>query len=116
MHGRERTSLQKGQRLRKLVLGLARKADNQIGRNRAVRKRTSQPLDAPVKFLARVVAVHAPQNGIAAALHGQMKMPCEIGKAGNAVHKTHRPPPAGRGSRAGTARSAARSAASPAAR
>ena len=56
MHGRERASLQKGQRLRKLVLGLARKADNQIGRNRAVRKRTSQPLDTPVKFLARVVA------------------------------------------------------------
>ena len=55
MHGRERASLQKGQRLRKLVLSLARKADNQIGRNRAVWKRTSQPLDTPVKFLARVV-------------------------------------------------------------
>jgi len=93
MHGRERASLQKGQCLRKLVLGLARKADNQIGRNRAVRKRTSQPLDTPVKFLARVVAVHAPENGIAAALHRQMKMPCEIGKAGKPFTKriVHRP-------------------------
>ena len=93
MNGRERAPLEERQRLLKLVLGLARKADNQIGRNRAVRKRTSQPLDTPVKFLARVVAVHAPENGIAAALHRQMKMPCEIGKAGKPFTKriVHRP-------------------------
>ena len=92
MDGRERASLQKGQRLRKLVLSLARKADNQIGRNRAVRKRTSQPLDTPVKFLARVVAVPCAGERYRSRSARQMKMLCEIGKpASRSQTHRHRP-------------------------
>lgn len=64
----------KVQRLQELLLSFSREANNQISRQRAVRKSSAkQRCILPVK--SRVIpAVHPPEHAVAAALQGKMKV------------------------------------------
>src|SRR5205807_9291013 len=57
-----------------LIFGLARKSDNNIGRNRNRRSGFSNASDKIDIFLGGISAVHCLQNSIGAGLHWQMKV------------------------------------------
>ena len=65
-------------RLLKLRVGLARKAHDHIGRDGRLVVVPAKEPHALHEFLRRVVAVHAPERGIAAALQGQVKVRADL--------------------------------------
>ena len=75
------------QRQFKILLGLARKADDDVRGDADARLGAAQFLDDAEKFFARVAAVHQFQNAVAAALQRNDARSRTVSAA------AHRPPP-----------------------
>ena len=63
--------------------GLAREADDHVGRHREIGHGRARAIDEVEVLVARVAASHRPQHAIRAGLHRQMQVLADLGQVAN---------------------------------
>ena len=75
---RETDLLDQPHRVVEIGIALARKADDEVGRQSEIRPRRAQAIDEPEKKIAAVLAVHRLEDAVRARLHRQMQVRHEL--------------------------------------
>ena len=71
--------------LEEVVLGLAREADDDVGRDRGVGHRRADPVDDAEVALLAVGPAHRPQDPVGARLQGHVQLRHHVGRLGHGV-------------------------------